>query len=143
MTSGLDGKFRDYWPETATEFLTLNNEEASPGTPFPYCIFSIEPTSIRTRMSGLTPTSKREHREIACRFLIHAQQTASRSAKEMAALMADEVASIFGGHATIAPTEIPNVFQTTLTSNQGIRTETTNYSWVLNYTFETDNVVAY
>jgi hypothetical protein len=144
LSSGLDGKFRQHWSdEVSNEFLTLHDEQAGPKQPWPYCVYSIQPSSLVTRMSGASSSSKFEHRTFACRFTIHAEQTASQSAKEMAAMMAEEVVRVFGGHPTTPPQEMPGVIQTTLSTDHGMRTESTNYSWILDYEILVESPLAY
>jgi len=141
--SGLDEKFREHWVDDTDEFLTLNDQEAHTQNPFPYCIYSIEPGPVMARMTGPGATAKEEFRSYSCRFTIHAQQTQDKSAKEHAAYLAEEIVKVFGGHPTVAPQTIDGVYQVSLTTDQGIRTESQNYSWMLDYDFQVDNRVAY
>ena len=49
----LDIQFSDFWAEGLdAEFIVLNDEEAAPNQPFPYCVYSIGNVSTVTRMSG-------------------------------------------------------------------------------------------
>ena len=144
LSSGLDEKFRQHWTnENSAEHLTLNDAQAGPNTPWPYCVYSIMPNSVVNRMSGDGPTDKHEHRMHFCRFTIHARQTTAKSAKEMAAMMAEEVVRVFGGHPSSSPQSMEGVIQSTLSTDQGMRTETTSYSWLLDYEFLMESSVAY
>lgn len=67
----------------------LNDTEARPGTPRPYCVFEQNPGSVRSRMSGKTIDEGQEIRNVRIQFRVHAQT------KSVAAELAEAIMDAF------------------------------------------------
>ena len=145
-SSGLDAKFSSLWDESASrtgEFRVLSDSEAAPGTPFPYCVFEISEPQTTSKSSGKhVDRRQREYRNQSLTFNIHARDSASTPAKNLAAELMEEVAAVFGGHPTKIPSEIelehgaPIVCQ--YLRDYGVRTGTQEYQWVIQYSVDLD-----
>ena len=147
--SSLDGRFKDLWGSsvTASEFPVLHDQEAGPGQPFPYCVFEQSVGSTIDRMSGGV-SALREIRDIPWSFHIHAKRISAdpRSAKEIAAELAEDVMKEFGGHPTVKAQDlvidIGNVLVNQYQGDYGVRTGEEEYQWIVNYVFKIDVPVA-
>lgn len=146
--STLDDAFKALWDDpTSTEFEVLNEGEASPGQPFPYCVFGIVGGLTTNRMSG-GAAALREIRDVPLTFNIHASVVDgdSRTAKEIAAYLAEEVMKVFGGHPTTSPTalsldngkSLPTQYQT----DWSVRTDDEEYQHIISYLLRADVPVA-
>lgn len=144
-SSSLDAVFRALWDNpTSTDYITLSDQEASPGQAFPYCVINqMSPTTI-VKMSG-GADKLREVRDIPVTFNVYARPVTSdsRSIKEIAAYLAEEIMKAFGGHPTVAPQAIltldngsmlPAKYQT----DYGIRIDDNEYQWVVSYLLQSD-----
>lgn len=103
MTSGLDDVFKGHWSEAdGNLYVSLNDTEAAPGTPFPYTVFEAASPSTQTRMSG---SGRKKHYTIdqTWTFNVYAAPTSQKSAKEAAAGLGDAILKAFGGHPDTPP----------------------------------------
>lgn len=145
----LDSIFRDYHQDVddPSEFPVLNDTDASPGHPMPYCVFEAEPNpTVIMRTTASNVKMKRYIQDDLCRFVVHARSTSELSAKELSSLLVDEIKKIFGGHPEIPPMVFPplgigNLLLVQYQSDWGVRTGENQYSWVVRYLFRTDNPV--
>lgn len=145
-SSDLDDQFTAFW--TATEIANnpvLNDDEATPGNAFPYCVFKVDPGTTITRMSageGL----KQQIRTVPLIFHVFAKQNSGTSAKQIAANMAEEILKIYGGHPEVNPTDMSldhgNFLITQLVNDYGVRVEDSVYQWIINYNIMVDVPVA-
>jgi len=132
---------------SASQWSILNNDEASPKQPFPYCVYSLRPSATTTRMSAKAGFLW-EIRDIVCEFRVHARKVSgdSRSAKQIAAYLVEEIMKIFGGHPTQAPTDLEldngNFLITEYQNDMGLRTGESEYQWGVTYLFRLDVPVA-
>ena len=151
--SDLDTLFQALWKSgsSTSEFTVLCDQEAPAKQPFPYCV--MDPISPLTTdsMSG-SGNSIREIRDITIMFNVFARDVSgdSRSSKEIAAYLAEEIMKIFGGH----PTENPSDLTTSTTLDNGnmliiqcerdygLHAGSDEYQWLLEYTFKADVPVA-
>ena len=143
-SSGLATTFQSYW-STADRSLhvSLNDGEASPKCPAPYCVFSGRKPNIASRMSPTTDsTANRQIHDHPWTFDIHAKQTSLKSAKEMASDMAAEVLKVFGGHPTEEPTDLTLdngwVLNCQYQGDWGEREGDTNHKWTVEYNIRVD-----
>src|SRR3990167_4546854 len=85
--STLNTQFKAYWPAAnQSEFAVLNDQEASPAQPFPYCVFNQDQGSTTGRMTGAATAGRIEIHEIPWEFHVHAKaHTSAKSAKKIAA----------------------------------------------------------
>lgn len=140
--AGIDSLFKTFWTaDDQTRFLTLNDGMAAPGTPMPYCVFTQQAASTIERMSGLvtTKSSKNMLRGISVSFEIFAakKKNDSRSAKQLAAELAEAVMWKFGGH----PTKPPAVMGLTTASlvnwryanDYGLYVGEQEHRWLIDY----------
>ena len=141
----LDSAFKQLWAETdRNKHVVLHDEEAAPGTPFPYCVIDVQKPSVKTRMSGHTKYEKHEIRDVPVEFRIHAKYISSsgKTAKEIAGELADLVLAYFGGHPTIVPKvaslEYGNCLIIQYQSHYGNRTGDDEYQMTINYLFRLD-----
>ncbi len=147
--STLDASFKALWDADVdtTEFPVLHDQEATPEQPFPYCVYEISSSSTTDRMSGVGSTI-REIRDVSWVFHIHAREVDGdgRTAKEIAAELAEEVMKVFGGHPTVAATDLSldngGFLISTYQNDMGIKTGEDEYQWNVIYIFKVDVPVA-
>ena len=144
-SSGLDAVFRALWSDPLpTDYVTLNDQEASPGQAFPYCVINQMSSTTTDKMSG-GADKLQEVRDIPVTFNVYTRPIAgdSRSIKELAAYLAEEITKVFGGHPTVAPqatltldngSMLPTRYQT----DYGIRIDDNEYQWVVSYLMRSD-----
>jgi hypothetical protein len=125
----------------------LWDEEAPAGQAFPYCVMETVDVSREARMSSLVGT--REVRRVNKKFSVLAKEVSgdSRTAKEIAAYLVEEVMKVYGGHPTQVPTGVVtlsngNHITTFYDTDMGIRIEDTIYQWDISYLFIVDVPVA-
>lgn len=126
----------------------LEDQERTPKGPFPYCTMEAFSPSISSRMSA-DGSSKRHVIDVTVVFHVFARVVSGddRTAKKIAADLAEEVMKVFGGHATISPTGTialsnGNHLITQKLTDYGIRAGDDEYEWVINYLFRLDVPVA-
>lgn len=145
--SDLSDDFTQYWSEIdRSEFTALNDWEASPSQPFPYCVFEQSEGTIVTRMSGHTKNERHEIRDVPWMFRIHARQVGTaveESAKEIAASLAERIIEEYGGHPTETVEHLPvldngSILLLQYLSDVGIRTGEEEYKWQINYNVRVD-----
>jgi hypothetical protein len=103
--SSIDSLFRTLWDSTVeANYQSLSDKIAEPKQPFPYCVVEVMKPHIVTRMTGDEDT-KRHIREVMITFRVWAVKIANdaRSAKMMAADLAEEIMKLFGGHPVVKP----------------------------------------
>jgi len=145
VSSGLGASFESHWSST-DDHITLNDTEAAPGTPFPYAIYDSPEPNIVARMVGHSTSEKHHIKDAEISFRVFAQQTADKSAKELASELAGEIMAAFGGHPTTSPTALTldngvvliNQYQ----SDFGIRVDDEVHMWTVKYIFKLDIPVA-
>ena len=142
--STLNTTFSDLWSASSDEYPVLNDQEAIGNQPFPYVVMDPMASVTTDRMSGDTD-SIREIRDVEIRLTIHARERSgdSRSAKEIAAYLAEEIMKVFGGHPTVTPTasmslDNGNYLLMTFQNDFGLRTGDDEYSWVIVYNARLD-----
>jgi len=142
--SGLNAKFKALWSSATDEFQVLNDQEAAPDQRWPYCVFEMSAGETTDRMSGQTNLSLWEIRDIPVVFTVQAKVVTgdSRTAKGIAAYLAEEIMKVYGGHPTVHPTPLTldngNFLITQYQSDMGVRTSDDEYSWLLSYLFRLD-----
>jgi len=149
-TSGLDAAFQALWPSgtETSQFYTLHDQEASPGHPWPYAVFDQMSVDVTNRMSDDGDGDRREIRETTFAINIYAREIAgdSRSAKAIAATLAEEVMKYFGGHPTESPSSLTldsgNHLITQFLNEYGDRIGDEEYRWMIIYSIRTDVPVA-
>lgn len=148
--SGLDALFQALHNSdvTASEWEILNDTEAAAGQPFPYCIYQLFTGALVTQMSSMNPGFVRQIHDVTGEFRIHAKRTSgdSRSAKQLAAYLMDEVKKVFGGHPDTTPStpvlDNGNFLTTQYQNDLGIRTGDSEYQWNITYRFRLDVPIA-
>jgi len=147
--STLNETFQALWTDpTETEFPVLHEQEAGGEQPWPYCVFEMPTPTTNVRMSG-GDTTLREIRDYPIRFHIHTTNVDgdSRSAKEIAAYLAEEVMKVFGGHPSVTPTgnlslDNGNFLISTYQNDYAVRESDDHYVWIVYYIFRIDVPVA-
>ena len=139
--SSLDTLFRAV---SSGSHVVLHDQQASPGQAHPYCVVSQMSQNTVNRMSGGVD-SLREVRDTQVQFNIYAEEVSgdSRSAKQIAAYLAEEVMKVFGGHPTTAPTgsmilDNGNVLINEYQTDYGVRIDDDEFLWVVTYTIRAD-----
>jgi len=127
--------------------VVLYDAEAEPGQSYPYCVMEPLGTApvVTTRMSG-----RRETRGTPLTFVVVAKELEndSRTGKELAATLAEEVMKVFGGHPEVPPSATitlshGNHLITQYQNDYGMRTMDDGvYEWYVLYNFVTDVPVA-
>lgn len=145
----IDNEFTQYW--TAAQqaaFTSLNDGEAAPGQPYPYCVYEGLSGTISSRMSGHSAIEKHIIREIPWVFRVHAATMTgdSRSAKAIAASLIEVILKRFGGHPTLAPSQLTSssgsIINMQYQSDYGLRTGDNEYQWTIEYLIVADVPVA-
>lgn len=139
----LDSVFNASWEESLrSKFLVLNDSEAQPDQPWPYCVFSIVRSSTNSRSNGNGVNQVQEYRQTPLTFNVHARNTTTTSGKRLAAEAAEEITQIFGGHSTVKPKEAAltqgGVLNLQYLTDYGVRTGTEEYQWVIEYMVHSD-----
>jgi hypothetical protein len=93
---GLDTLFLAEWPAPVDAGkLPLNWQEASPSTPVPFAIFSVENPVPLGHATGRVAGTEQQYSRVAVVFQVYAKRTASETAKAVAARMMALVAAAF------------------------------------------------
>lgn len=148
--SGLTSIFKALWVGTERTDLypALNDGEAQPNTPFPYCVLSLDNPDVRTRMTANVEGTKRELRTVPITFDVFASEVTGdeRSSKAIAAYLVEEICKVFGGHPTVQPTDLSlsngNVLIVQYVTDYSVNAEDQKYQWVLSYQLHVDVPVA-
>ena len=147
--AGLDAKFQAYWDAgvDASRWEILNDQQAAPGQPYPYCVMGEPAGTVVSRMSGGV-NHLRHVRDVNIRFDVYAKATGGSTAKEVAADLAEEIMKVFGGH----PTDPAGTADLTLDNGKHLTTELDSdwcvrlgddeYMWAVSYLFKLDVPVA-
>jgi len=145
--STLDADFEALWAAgESDDFEVLNDGEAAPEQPFPYCVFEQTAGTVEARMSA-DATTKRQIRDIPWRFAVYAKKVSGdgRTAKKIAADLAEKVMKVFGGHPTTSPDPLTlddaNHLITQYVSDFGVRLDDEVHSWTIDYLFRLDVLV--
>ena len=145
--STLDNLFHAVKSLTA-DHVVLHDQDASPDQEYPYCVVDQVSTRTISRMSG-GENSLREIRDSSITFKVYVEEVSSdsRSAKQIAAYLAEEIMKVFGGHPTITAThgmtlDNGNMLITEYQTDYGVKTDDDEFCWVIAYTFRTDIPVA-
>lgn len=144
--SGINATFRALWALGVVpgEFLVLNDQEAIAEQPFPYVVMDEVGSEDIANMSFGTD-SKMEIRDVEVRFNVQARivEGDSRTSKEIAAFLVEEIMKVFGGHPTVRPTEAIELDNgdhliTQFVNDFAIRTGDDEYQWIVQYLFRLD-----
>jgi len=120
----------------------LLEQEQEPGTTYPYCVMELPTTSVAARMSATT--GKRQIRDIGQTFHVFAGVVDgdSRSAKQIAAYLAEELMKVYGGHPTNASDGLTldngNVLIVQYVTDYGTRIGDDEYQWTVEYNIRID-----
>jgi len=143
--STLDATFKALWPATpdGDDFPVLHDVEAIGEQPWPYCVFEIQPGTVSERMSkGVGDLWM--IRDVPAAFKIHAAEVDDddRTAKQIAAHLAEEVMKVFGGHPSDAPEDMMldngNHLATLYQNDFPIREDNDLWMWTVSYIFRVD-----
>lgn len=143
----LHSLFQAFWGSD-TEHESLEDDEAEPGHPHPYCVYELRSQSTISRMTSAASTGRREIRNVPLAFKIHSKQlsSSSLSSKQLAADLAAEVMGIYGGHPTVVPKTLTLdngcVLQLQYQNDFGLKTGDTEHVWQIDYIVTADVPVA-
>ena len=145
-SSGLDTVFKSYWSVAAQSlYLTLNDGEAAPKTPFPFVVYEATKQNTRTKTSA-DGSFKRHINDQPWTFMVYAKQTTLKTAKELASDLASELLKIFGGHPTVHPSALTldngKVLLVQYENDYGERAGDDTHKWTISYNILTDVPVA-
>ena len=148
--SALDATFKGLWAPSVVEadWEVLHDgsgfaEGASAGQPFPYVVFDQPGGGTTDRMSS-KGAFVREIRDMPFTFRVHARAIAGdvRTAKQVAADLAEEVMKVFGGHPVTHPAGLTldngNFLITRYVNDYGVRTGEDEHLWTIAYSFRID-----
>lgn len=97
--AGLDAKFRAEWATpTDTDHQPLNDTEARPSTPVPYCCFEVEQPVTLGHSTGIgSSATERKHVRVGVVFSVFAKrkEATGESGKSVAARMLQQVCAAF------------------------------------------------
>jgi len=141
----LDATFKALWPAApdGDDFPVLHDTEAIGEQPWPYCVFEIQPGIVSTRMSK-SSDELWKIQDVPAVFKIHAAEVAgdARTAKQIAAYLAEEVMKVFGGHPTVAATPMTldngDHLVTLYQNDFPMREDNDRWMWTVNYVFRID-----
>jgi hypothetical protein len=144
--STLDATFQALYKSgvSASEFHVLNDGIAGAGQPWPYCVYEVIAGTTTDRMSSVNDGFTREIHDIFCEFRVHARTVEgdSRTPKEIAAFLIEEIMKVFGGHPTQSPTGLTldngNFLISQYQSEIGFEIENSRYQWNIQYLFRLD-----
>ena len=117
----------------------LQDQEVIPTQSYPYCVLNQPDLDTETRMSG-----SRHVRNVSQSFSIYAKETTgdSRTPKEIAAYLVEEVMKAFGGHPTETAPDLTldngNHLITQYQNDVAIRLGDDQYQWNIDYVFKLD-----
>lgn len=147
--SELDWLFKQRWAESdRASFSSLNDGEAAPGTPFPYCVMVQGGGTVINRMSGHSALERHYIQDVPWTFDVYAASNETESAKNVARTLAEQVLRVFGGHPDPASSHRVLLFDTgrhVLTQYQrdyGMREAEDVHRWAVEYIFRIDMPVA-
>ncbi len=147
-SSGLVHEFNQYWNiADRSIFPTIHDGEATPGQPFPYCVFPESSSDTVVRMSGHSFTEKHEIRDVGFSFNVYAKalEGNANSAKQIAADLADKIMQKYGGHPTVKEQAMTLDNGAVLLAQHqrdfGIRVGDDEHQWTINYIFRIDTPV--
>lgn len=129
--AGLDDLFRAEWDDpTNARYEPLNDGEARPEPPGPYCVYNLGVPRRTASMSGKTADTTIDVSAVALEFRIHAVTSGRESGKSRAARLAAKVAEAFD---PVNPIEIcgDSWIQTARTSDNALRLGDDEWVWVL------------
>lgn len=146
--STLDSLFMALWSDpTETEFSVLHDvgpiEKAGGAQPFPFCVFEMSPPLIRSTSVGDT-NHVRRIMDVPINFRVHVRdiESDSRTAKEIAAYLAEEIMKVFGGHPTQAPTALTlingNHLLTLYQNDYSVPESDEHCQWIVSYLIRAD-----
>ncbi len=149
--SSLDALFKALRDSSVVEAQfpdVLHDQDAAPKQPFPYCVMGQTTTTTTDRMSG-GASALREIRDTGLTLHVHARAVDgdSRTAKEIAAYLAEEIMKVFGGHPTVSPTGTltlanGSVLIVQYVNDFGLREGEDEYRWTIEYNARADVPVA-
>ena len=156
QSSGLDGFVKAYWSnDNRSRFITLNDTDAAPGTPFPYCVYKQSATQVVDRMSQApetigTPAINRNILLVPWTFQIHAENIVSTegpmSAKAVVQLVSEQILRYFGGHPEFKAEKFDLAVgchvQSLVLGSYGGKTSDLTYEWNMQYGMVIDVPVA-
>lgn len=143
--STLDATFKALWVATpdGDDFPVLHDTEAGGEQPWPYCICEVQSGTVSDRMSKGT-NDLWTTRDVPGTFKVYAPEVVgdSRSAKQIAADLGEEVMKVFGGHPDVTPEEMTldngNHLVTLYQNDFSIREYDAHWMWMVSYVFRID-----
>jgi hypothetical protein len=147
--STLDASFTTLWESGESDLHSvLHDGDAGPEQPFPYCVFEVGPATTQSRMSYDGTDAKRYVQDVPVSFTVYAGKESGdgRTAKRIAADLAELVMKEFGGHPDTVPDALAldnaSHLNTQYQNDFGLRLEDEVWSWRIDYLFTLDMPVA-
>lgn len=140
----LDDHFKANWTaDQASKFVVLLDTESSPNQPWPYAVFDIPRSNVVTRQTGgMGDARQKELRNIPLTFNIHARNSGTKSAKQIAGDLAEQVMAIYGGHPTTKAKDLElthgGVLLCQYGTDYGVKTGDEEHQWVVEYSILAD-----
>ena len=149
QSSGLDWEFQRLRDAAGRVMPSLFDGAADPGCKHPYCVFMQQGGFTQSRDSGHNTSEKHEIRDVPLEFRVHAntRRGYERTAKQVAADLAELVMRQFGGHPTQAPAAFPTlangaVLLIQYQTDYCVREGDEEFLWVVSYIFRADMPLA-
>ena len=137
----LDAEFRAYWSDpSAMQYSPLNDGEARPTPPGPYCVYEKQIPIVEGHDSGRSSATTNQSQRVTVQFTIHAKSTAALSGKAIAKALAEKVCAAFDpdrGPLDIAP---DSLVETIRGADWHIREGDQEWAWVVTYDYVIDSV---
>lgn len=150
QSSGLDWEFQRLRDAAGRVMPSLFDGAADPGCKHPYCVFMQQGGFTQSRDSGHNTSEKHEIRDVPLEFRVHAntRRGYERTAKQVAADLADLIMQTFGGHPTAAKSPAAlalthgHVLLVQYQTDYGMREGDEEYAWVVSYLLRVDMPLA-
>lgn len=134
----LDADFKALWTvSNETRYPVLSEKEAPANPPGPYCVFEIDPQNNLTHMSGVTKATENQFIPYIVQFTIHAKESSTLTAKQIAKNLAKLVATAFDDMTALDISPDAHVI-TVRQPDFGVREGEEEYLWVLQYLITID-----
>lgn len=141
----IDASFIQYWDdEQKQSFVSLNDGEAAPGTPFPYCVLeSLEPYPMARMTGSFNETGKRQLQKVPLRFNVYCNSLSDgRSAKLACSALAETIMLIYGGGNAVPVALVDDgngsIVNVQYQNDFGLRLGDNEHQWMISYVIDHD-----
>ena len=148
-TAGLESEFKNRWAlADRSSYVALNDTEAAPGTPWPYCVYESPAGDVTDRMSGPSDSVNYMVMDVPWYFRVYAMDSQGVSGKAISVALAEKIIETFGGHPSPAssPVDLDIVgyghLLTQYQNDYGTAIGEQQYLWTIEYLIRLDMPVS-